>query len=200
MCARFWEEPILSSGVYTQENYGWEVLQLLQQWEKCFISLKPLVGKSPNHIQSTSNFVNRAKGVILLLGECLTPYDVNVPFTSVPIDPALNIIKDLLERDESCRTEQYYQCRTSLNFWGSVCIILTSFKINSMSRLKEWLLTPVISIVANLYMEHFEREALWSASTPSRHWFRFVDDTFIIQQQAHKQAFLDHINSIDPAI
>ena len=31
-------------------------------------------------------------------------------------------------------------------------------------------------------------------------WNRFVDDTWVIQQQAHKQAFLEHINSIDPAI
>ena len=31
-------------------------------------------------------------------------------------------------------------------------------------------------------------------------WFRFVDDTWVIQQQAHKQGFLDRINSIDPAI
>ena len=28
----------------------------------------------------------------------------------------------------------------------------------------------------------------------------FVDDICVIQQQAHKQAFPDHINSIDPAI
>ena len=27
-----------------------------------------------------------------------------------------------------------------------------------------------------------------------------MDDTWVIQQQAHKQAFLNHINSIDPAI
>ena len=27
-----------------------------------------------------------------------------------------------------------------------------------------------------------------------------MDDTCVIQQQAHKQAFLDHINSLDPAI
>ena len=33
-----------------------------------------------------------------------------------------------------------------------------------------------------------------------RYWFRFMDDTCVIQQQAHKQAFLDPINSIDPAI
>ena len=51
----------------------------------------------------------------------------------------------------------------------------------------------VSSIVANLYMEHFEREVL-------RFWLRFVDDTFVIKQQAHKQLFLDGINSIDPAI
>ena len=49
-------------------------------------------------------------------------------------------------------------------------------------------------------MEHFEREALNSASNPPRFWFRFADDTFVIQQQAHKQLFLDNINSIDPAI
>ena len=30
--------------------------------------------------------------------------------------------------------------------------------------------------------------------------YRFVDDTWVIQQQAHKQLFLDHINSIGPAI
>ena len=27
-----------------------------------------------------------------------------------------------------------------------------------------------------------------------------MDDTFVIQQQAHKQAFMDHINSIDSSI
>ena len=35
---------------------------------------------------------------------------------------------------------------------------------------------------------------------PLRYWFRFVDDTFVIQQEAHKQIFLDHINKADPAI
>ena len=90
--------------------------------------LKPLVGKSPHHIQSTSDFANRAKGLAVQLGECLTSYDVTSLFTSVPIDPALNIIKDLLEKDEKLMTEQYYQYRTSLNSWGSVCIILTFFK------------------------------------------------------------------------
>ena len=60
--------------------------------------------------------------------------------------------------------------------------------------------SPVSPIVVNLYMEYFEREALWSASNPPRFWFMFVDDTWVIQQSTHKQEFLEHINSIDPAI
>ena len=53
--------------------------------------LKPLVGNSPHHVQSTGNFVSKAKGLTLQLGECLASYDVTSLFTSVPIDPALNI-------------------------------------------------------------------------------------------------------------
>ena len=62
--------------------------------------LKLLVGKSPHHIQSTGDFVTKAKRFTLQPGECLSSYDVTSLFTSVPIDPALNIIKDLLEKDE----------------------------------------------------------------------------------------------------
>ena len=48
-------------------------------------------------------------------------------------------------------------------------------------------------------MEDFERKALMSAIYHPRAWYRFVDDTWVIQKQVHKQAFLDHINSIDLA-
>ena len=49
---------------------------------------------------SLSPGVLKAKGLTLQLGECLASYDVISLFTSVPIDPALNIIRDLLEKDE----------------------------------------------------------------------------------------------------
>ena len=51
--------------------------------------LKSLVCKSCHHVQSTSDFVNKAKKIALQLGECLTSYDVTALFTSVPIEPAL---------------------------------------------------------------------------------------------------------------
>ena len=65
--------------------------------------LKPLVGESPHHINSTQDFVEQAKHFKLKAGECLSSYDVSALFTSVPIDPALNIIKDLLDKDNTLK-------------------------------------------------------------------------------------------------
>ena len=59
--------------------------------------------------------------------------------------------------------------------------------------------SPVSLIVANLYMEYFEQKAL-STAPPPRLWQRYVDDTFVIQKESDKQDFLQHINSVDPAI
>ena len=61
--------------------------------------LKPLEGKSPLHVHSTKDFVQRVGKVTLQPGECLCSYDVTALFTSVPVDPALNIIKGLQEQD-----------------------------------------------------------------------------------------------------
>ena len=68
--------------------------------------LKPLVGKPPHHIQSTQEFVEQANKVTLLPGECLSCYDVTAWFTSVPIEPALGIIKDLLKQDNTLKVRK----------------------------------------------------------------------------------------------
>ena len=41
---------------------------------------------------------------------------------------------------------------------------------------------------------------LRSVSYPPMSWYRFMDDTWVIQQEAYKELFLDHMNSIDPCI
>ena len=62
--------------------------------------LKPFVNKYSHYVQSTSDFVNKTKKITLLSGEGLTSYDVTALFISLPIEPALKIIKDLLENDD----------------------------------------------------------------------------------------------------
>ena len=60
--------------------------------------------------------------------------------------------------------------------------------------------SPVSPIVANLYMESFEHRAITSAVNPPRLWKRYVDDTFVIPQQSHKEESLQYINSLDTSI
>ena len=127
--------------------------------------LKPLVGKSPHHINSTQGFVKQVRHITLVPGECLSSYDVSALFTSVPIDPALNVIKDLLEKDpilkdrtvmgvndiilflEFCLKNTYFSCQ------GQFFEQVEGVAMGSL----------VSSIVAILYMEYFDQKALSTA-------------------------------------
>ena len=60
--------------------------------------------------------------------------------------------------------------------------------------------SPVSSIVANICVEAFENRAITTALIPLRTLKRYVDDTFVIQHQSHKEEFLRLINSQGPSI
>ena len=57
--------------------------------------------------------------------------------------------------------------------------------------------SPLSPIVANIFMEQFEKEALETAPHPPSLWKRFVDDTFVILETQYKEEFFHHINSLD---
>ena len=59
--------------------------------------LKPLVGKSPHHVQNNKDFLDSIKDIKIKSEECIMPYDVSVLFTSIPIEPAINIIEKTAE-------------------------------------------------------------------------------------------------------
>ena len=141
--------------------------------------LKPLVGKSPHHIQSTGDFVTKAKRLTLQPEECLSSYDVSSLFTSVPIDPALNIIKDLLEKDEKLNDRKVLSVQNITELLG-FCLHNTyfSFQNKFYEQVEGVPMGSLVSpIVANLYMQCFVRKALSSAINPPRAWYRSVDDT-----------------------
>ncbi len=61
--------------------------------------------------------------------------------------------------------------------------------------------SPVSPIIANLYMERFERLALSTfPSTPPSKWFRYVDDTWILIKLSELEQFFRHINQVDQHI
>ena len=134
--------------------------------------LKLLVGKSPQHIQSTSEFVSKFRKVTLLPGECLSSYNVTAMFTSVPIDPVLNIIRDLLEKAETLSNMHVLPVQSIIELLGFYMHNKYSlFRTSFMNRLKVHY--QVTSKPYSCYPVHgaFEGEALRSASYPPRYWY-----------------------------
>ena len=124
--------------------------------------LKPLVGKFPYHINSTQDFVEQVRHITLVPEECLSSYDVSDIFTSVPIDPALNIIRDLLEKDHALKDTTVMGVNDSILLL-EFCLKNTyfSFQGQFFEQVKGVAMGSTVSpIVANLYMEYLEQKAL----------------------------------------
>ena len=99
--------------------------------------LKPLVGRSPHHINSTQDFVEQVRHITLVPGECLSSYDVSALFTSVPIDPALKIMKDLKEKDPTLK-DRTVMCVNDIILLLEFCLKtpISPSKASSLNRLR----------------------------------------------------------------
>ena len=161
--------------------------------------LKPLVGRSPHHVQNNQEFLKQLEDIQMGPDDIIMSYDVKALFTSVPIKPALKIIQKLLEEDHTLPQ------RTTMIVKNITCLLefcLTSTYFTFQEKFYEQVEgaamgSPISPTVANLYMEDFEMRALNTAPQPPFMWKRYVDDTCVIIKAAHQQSFLNHINSID---
>ena len=61
--------------------------------------IKPLVGQSPHHLKNTQHFIQQLQGKRLQAGESITSFDVKALFTSVPVQPSIQIVQGRLQQD-----------------------------------------------------------------------------------------------------
>ena len=164
--------------------------------------LAPLVGNTERHLQNSHDLVNKLSKFTLRPNECLVSYDVSALFTCVPVDESLSIVKELLAADETLesRTDLSPEQVTDLL---SLCLKTTYFMYDGkyyVQREGAAMGSPVSPIIANIFMENFERKAISSFHTPPRYWGRYVDDTMLIIDKSEVDNFTRHLNSIHESI
>ena len=158
--------------------------------------------KTDSHVRNSKHFVEVMTGLRVEEDEMLVSFDVSSLFTYVPIDEAVQVIRDRLRGDETLVN------RTTLSpdrvgELLEACLRSTYFCYGGEfyeQREGAAMGYPVSAVVANLYMEFFEELALKSAPSKPRLWKKYVDDTCCIVKKGTVEGLLSHLNSVRPSI
>ena len=166
--------------------------------------LSPLAGRTSSYIKNSTHFVQKVWNTPLDKPDRLVSFNVVSLFTKVPVNEAMVVIEEMLEKDESIDE------RTTMSP-GEVCR-LTSLRLRSTYfRFKDDFFeqcdgaamgSPLSLVVANLYMEAFEERALSSSTLTPKLWLRYVDDTFVVWPHglSSLEEFHSHLNQQHPSI
>ena len=134
----------------------------------------------------------------------MVSFDVESLFTNVPIEGALNAALQRLSADTSLPARTSLSPSQVTDLLGFV-LRATYFSYNgSFYEQQEGAAmgSPVSAVIANLYMEVFEEQALQSCDPQLRPrvWKRYVNDTFVISTRASVDGLLVHLNNQQPTI
>ena len=166
--------------------------------------LNPLAGKTPSFVKDSKHLVNILKEVQTEEQDIMVSFDVESLFTNVPTDETLEILKELLDKDDSLSSRTPIPKDTVLEL-TRLCLTTTYFQYkDSFYQQKSGMAmgSPLSPLMANIFMEWFEERALDTALKKPKLWLRYVDDVYSQWQHGRPslQEFLNHLNSIHPSI
>ena len=126
------------------------------------------MGKNCHSIKNTKELVDKLRGLEIPPARKLVSYDVTALFTSVPVDKALEVITERLYADDTLtsRTEMTIpQIVELLDF----CLNTTYFIYDGTYYQHTHgaaMGSPISPLVANCYMEQFEKVVISTAPHP----------------------------------
>jgi hypothetical protein len=144
-------------------------------------------GHSPHHIKNSIEFVQVLSSLQVDTHDIKVSFDIVSLSTKGPIRETMNLLgrhfeEDVLGLFRHVLTTSYFTFNGQ--FYGQTDGVAMG--------------SPLSPVIANFYMEDYEKAALESAPLKPRSWFRYIGDTFVIWQHGPDKLkhFLHHLNSI----
>ncbi|BHF62643.1 hypothetical protein SprV_0200562800 [Sparganum proliferum] len=168
----------------------------LAKW--LFQRLKFLTSDSNSTVSSSTQFLEKLKGVSLLPSDIMVSFDVTSLFTSIPQDLAVETI-ELLLREKYDETENRlghaqiiqllkFCLKTYFTFDGTIYEQVKGTPMGS----------PISGLIAEAVLQRLE--SLVFRHHRPKFWARYVDDTFVVIERDQVLTFKEQINAIFPDI
>jgi len=144
--------------------------------------VSPLTLKSDYTVNNSVHFVSTIHNERAKENEIMVSFDVESLFSKVPIEGAVQAALRKLESDP-CLADHTTLTPTQTVDLLEFVLRSTYFQYDGLIYEQQDVATmgsPVSAVIANLYTEYFEEQALQSAPCITKIWRRNVADTFTI--------------------
>ena len=158
--------------------------------------LSPFAKIMRSHAEKSSHLAEILKNTSIEEDEVLVSFDVKSLFTSVPVQPAIECVRKILLADQSWSLQSPISVPVVIKLL-TLCLEDTTFKFrDKFYRMTDGLAmgSPVSPIVANIFMDDLERNALVTMKDRPRLWLRYVDDVLSIVKRNSLEGMLVHLH------
>ena len=162
--------------------------------------LRPYGKQKEQHTHSSKSFSTFICQQKIEPDEIMVSFDVTSLYTTIPIDQALLIIRDLPEHDQKLADRTLLSPKQILDLLD-ILLRTTYFKFNGdfyQQTDGAAMGGPTSAIVSEIYMQSLETTAITTADHPPKVWEHHVDDVFSIVHKAYLQELLEHITIYIP--
>jgi len=149
--------------------------------------LTHLTGNSAHHVKNSFHFTKIVESLQVQPEDLMVSFDVVSLFTKVPVVDSLSLLSQHFE-DSILALFRYVLTSTYFCYDGQFYEQTDGVAMGS----------PLSPVIANFFMEDFEKKALEQATHKPVCWYRYVDDTFAIWPHGRERLteFLDHLNGL----
>ena len=134
--------------------------------------------------------------------EIMVSFDVRSLFTSIPVDLALTIVNERLQKDQDLAERTNMSISNSMKLLEFV-LNHNYFKHNNIHYKQIFgcaMGSPISPVIADLVMEEIEETANATAPHHPKWWCRYVDDSHTCLRKHQVDDFHQNRNSINPHI